>query len=64
MTKKMLEQPPLKPYTAYALTNWGIPLGVYRKKKDAIAEAKRAVNEPWSKAKRYFAVHRVNVTPL
>jgi hypothetical protein len=64
MTKKKSAQPPLKPYTAWALTNWGNPWGTCRTRKEAITLAEQAVGEPWSAAKTHFAVHKVQVTPL
>lgn len=63
MTKNQV-QPPLKPCTAWALSNWGYPWGTYRTRREAIEEAVTSTGKPWKMIRDHFAVTKVQVTPL
>jgi hypothetical protein len=60
MKKKQI-QPPPKPFTGWALYNWGIPLGVFTSRRQAIDSAQNSSGEPWRKCKGYFTVAKVEV---
>jgi hypothetical protein len=61
--KKKEQQPDPKPFTGWALYNWGNPWGVHRTRREAIEEATRALSEPWSKCRKSFRVAKVSVRP-
>jgi hypothetical protein len=63
-TSKKQVQPPIKPFTAWALSNWGTPRGTFRTRRQAIEDAVESSGKPWAKCCKYFAVTKVRVTPL
>jgi hypothetical protein len=64
MTKKKLKQPAIKAHEAWCLSNWGLPRGTFRTRRQAISDAVDSAGEPWAKCRKYFAVTKVKVTPL
>lgn len=43
----------------WLLTNNGIPRGIFRTRKDAVADAVNSTHEPWSETGKNFEVRKV-----
>lgn len=51
-------------YVAWGAFNWKIPRGVWRTRRAAIEHIQNHTGEPWEKARHYYTVQKVRVTPL
>jgi hypothetical protein len=59
--RKKHEQPGPKPFTGWALYNWGIPRGVFTTRRQAIDSAVGSSGYGWAKCRKYFRVAKVRV---
>lgn len=63
-TKKMVCPKVTKPYTAWLVSNWGIPWSVERTRRAAIEYAQNITGKGWNEIKDHCRVQKVEVRPL